>query len=220
MPNLICERCGKSFYRDNSHLKKRYFCSPECVTQSRNAKYKPWTRYEHLTIIEIMEWVKNHWWRVLRCKCDCGKETQVPTWMWGSIKSCWCRVWKKHWMSKSKEYHSWNWMCKRCNDKNEPSYKWYGGRGIKLLYKSFEEFYEDVWPIPWPNYSIDRIDVNGDYWPWNCRWATRETQLNNTRRNAYYEMDWETLTVAKWSRRLWVSRTWAKKILEKKWKRI
>ena len=47
------------------------------------------------------------------------------------------------------------------------------------MYKSFEEFLNDVWPKPWPEYSIDRIDVNGNYEPSNCRWITMEEQAKN-----------------------------------------
>ena len=199
MPNLICERCWKEFYRDKAHMKKRYFCSPECVTKSRNAKYQPWTKYAYLTIEWFVEWVKYHWWRVLRCRCCCWKEMQVPTWLRWTTKSCWCMKNKTHWMSYSNEYHSRNSMNKRCYCENDPSYKHYWARGIKVLYKSFEEFSNDVWPKPWPEYSIDRIDVNWNYEPWNCRWATSKEQANNTRNNAWYKIGDETHTISEWS---------------------
>lgn len=196
---LTCERCWKEFYRDKAHMKKRYFCSPECVTKSRNAKYQPWTKYAYLTIEWFVEWVKYHWWRVLRCRCCCWKEMQVPTWLRWTTKSCWCMKNKTHWMSYSNEYHSRNSMNKRCYCENDPSYKHYWARGIKVLYKSFEEFSNDVWPKPWPEYSIDRIDVNWNYEPWNCRWATSKEQANNTRNNAWYKIGDETHTISEWS---------------------
>jgi len=217
---LTCEECWKVFYRDKSHIRKRYFCSPECLSKSRNKKYQPWTKYWHLTIIWFVEWVKKHWFRVLECECDCWNKTEVTTWMWGIIKSCWCRRWFVHWKSRTPEYSSWNWMYNRCNWEEDPAYKWYWGRGIKVLYKDFEEFYNDVWPRPWPWYSIDRIDANWNYEPWNCRWATTKEQANNTRKNVWFKMWEEIHTVSERADILKVSHTRAKKYLLKHWERI
>lgn len=217
---LTCERCWKVFYRDKSHIKKRHFCSPECVTESRNSKYKPWTQYAYLTIEWFVEWVKHYWWRVLRCKCCCWKEMNIPTWFRWTTKSCWCMKNKTHWMSLSREYNSWNCMRKRCNCKENPSYNYYWWRWIKVLYKNFEEFYKDVWPIPWPDYSIDRIDVNWNYEPWNCRWATKRQQANNKRKNILYKIGNEIHTVAERARILDIKRRHASMYLEKNWVKI
>lgn len=217
---LTCQECWKEFYRDKYHIKKKIFCSQECATNSWNKKYLPWTQYAYLTILWFVEWVKNHWWRVLRCKCYCWKETQVPTWMRWSIKSCWCRKGKIHWMSRSYEYHSWNSMNNRCYCEKNESFKHYWGRGIKVLYKNFQEFFDDVWPIPWPEYSIDRIDVNKDYWPWNCRRATAKEQANNTRVNVRYKIWDEIHTISERADIFNYKYDKTKNYLKKHWERI
>ena len=97
----------------------------------------------------------------------------------------------------------WSDMRYRCNNKNCNIYKNYGGRGIKVCeeWNVFENFYN--WSIEngySDNLSIDRIDVNGDYEPSNCRWATYTQQLNNTRRSTYITYKGETHTISEWAR--------------------
>ena len=72
----------------------------------------------------------------------------------------------------------------RCYNKNEKRYTDYGGRGIKICdrwLESFDNFYEDMGDKPTSKHSLDRIDVNGDYEPSNCRWADTFMQAQNTR---------------------------------------
>ncbi len=82
------------------------------------------------------------------------------------------------------EYRTWSSMKTRCNNPKVWSFKYYGGRGIKICErwtKSFWDFLSDMGPKPTPKHSIDRIDSNGDYEPKNCRWATVEMQINGRR---------------------------------------
>jgi hypothetical protein len=93
-------------------------------------------------------------------------------------------------------------MNTRCNDLNNPDY---GGRGITVCARwrdSFDAFLEDMGNKPGPEYSIDRIDNSKGYDPGNCRWATREEQSNNTRRNTLIEYNGRTQTLAQWGKEL------------------
>jgi len=123
------------------------------------------------------------------CLCDCGNVCFVGSSKLGETKSCGhlknasghLGANFKHGYSRRSEYHSWNNARERCNNPKNDSYHDYGGRGIKFLYTSFDQFLADVGDKPSQEHSLDRQDCNGHYEPGNCRWADGSTQNKNKR---------------------------------------
>jgi hypothetical protein len=93
-------------------------------------------------------------------------------------------------------------MKQRCYAPSHVSYPHYGGRGIRVCerwLKSFKNFLADMGPKPGHEYSLDRIDNDGNYEPGNVRWATRIEQCRNKRANRLLSHDGRTKTLAEWA---------------------
>lgn len=104
-----------------------------------------------------------------------------------------------HGMSKTKEYRAWIAMKTRCENSNTPYWNLYGGRGIAVCERwssSFKEFYSDMGPKPKGKFGVDRINVEGNYEPENCRWANSKTQCRNTRTNHRVQQNGSMITLA------------------------
>lgn len=112
-------------------------------------------------------------------------------------------------MRYSPEYRSWRSMKARCTNKNDPAFKNYGGRGIKVCARwinSFENFYFDMGPRD-VGMELERTDNDGDYAPDNCRWSTVLEQARNRRTNVMLTHNGCTLTMAEWARVIGITRS-------------
>lgn len=145
------------------------------------------------------------------CECRCGKFVRVrgATLNAGKTKACAScarvAVNTTHGMSKTSLYIRWQAMKARTSNPNQSQYHDYGGRGIKVCDQwlaSFENFAADMGPTFSPELELDRIDVNGNYEPNNCRWITPADQQLNKRNNHVLSFRGETLTVTEWARRI------------------
>lgn len=146
------------------------------------------------------------------CKCDCGKEiiTRTDSLRNGRTQSCGClhletllKTTKTHGMAGTRIYIIWQNMKERCYNKNAVGFSNYGGRGITVCdewKESFECFYN--WAVL-NGYSdsltIERIDVNGDYFPDNCKWISLKEQGFNKTNSHYLTYNGITKTIAEWA---------------------
>jgi len=142
------------------------------------------------------------------CHCDCGNKKAIVSTKGmreQGTQSCGClrreivsKIHTKHGMSKTTEWIIWVGIMQRCEDVNCTTYRYYGGRGIKICdtwRNDFLAFYNHVGPRPSKKHSIDRIDNNKGYEPGNVRWATRTDQTNNSRKNKFYPFRGKYLTI-------------------------
>ena len=127
----------------------------------------------------------------------------------------------KHQMSYTRIYKTWQGMKSRCSYIRDSHYKNYGGRGVKVCeeWQKFEPFCEWALDNGYDNYlTLDRIDVNGDYEPSNCRWIDRKTQANNRTNNRVIEYNNEKHTLSEWSEILCIKySTLAARLNKYKW---
>lgn len=163
------------------------------MQRSHNLKNLKGKVFGRLTVIELSKKSKpgKIYWE---CLCQCGniKSISSNSLLSGNTKSCGCL--RKEIVSSSKsthkksyspEYNCYHHMLKRCYNKNNNVYQYYGARGIKVCdrwLESFENFYEDMGDRPSPNHSLDRINNDGNYEPSNCKWSTQSEQVINSRR--------------------------------------
>lgn len=153
------------------------------------------------------------------CKCDCGNEIEAASHdlRKSHTQSCGCLQKQRasessrtHGMSRSLEHRIWSGMKTRCYNAKHQSYNGYGSRGIKVCerWHDFSNFLADIGTAPSPSHTIERIDVNGDYEPSNCRWLHKSDQAKNTRRSIKLTMDGITKGPEEWAPLVGIS-AWA-----------
>lgn len=164
-------------------------------------------KFGRLTVIERAE---NKNGRIMwKCQCECGKIVIIQNYNLksGHTKSCGCYrkdnpQGKTHNKSNTRLYTIWENIKQRCYNPNNNRYKNYGARGITVCdkWKEFMPFYNWAMANGYrDDLTIDRIDVNGNYEPSNCRWATPKEQANNTRQNRMITYNGKTQTLAQWA---------------------
>lgn len=170
---------------------------------------------------------KSYWY----CECICGNKVSVRSDQLksGRSKSCGCITQERvqaginttHGLSKHPLYAVFHGMKRRCYLKTSQDYIYYGGRGIRICedwLSNFESFYE--WALS-SGYerglSIDRIDVNGNYEPSNCRWVTMKVQNRNTRQNNVIEINGKFKCLSEWCEHLNISLSTVKYRVRRGW---
>lgn len=154
-------------------------------------------KFNKLTVLEISG--KRLYNKIYLCKCDCGNSANIEGYKIksGHTKSCGClqkevisRIKTIHGSLKSKNkskiYSVWLNMKNRCLNKNVPSYKNYGGRGIDICKEWMESKNFIQWAMSngWSDeLQIDRINNNKGYSPDNCRFVTRSQNILNSRKS-------------------------------------
>jgi hypothetical protein len=141
------------------------------------------------------------------CRCSCGAERTASTAALRSGDATSCGHHRRiHGESAcagaSPEHAAWVAMRARCLRPTAANYDGYGGRGIAICdrWNDYAVFLSDMGRKPTPAHSLDRIDVNGNYEPANCRWATPRQQANNRRVSVFVTAHGLTMTVAEWAR--------------------
>lgn len=217
-----CMLCGKEFEVGAKHIGEIKSCR-ECSIKSKIVDLTG-MRFGRLVALEYVG--RKNGRTLWKCMCDCGNETITgySNLVSGNTKSCGCMeyenqmknvraAWEMNRKSVSPSfdyigkirdhplYGIYSSMITRCYNKNRKGYKDYGGRGIKVCDRwlgdlGFENFINDMGERPSLKHSIDRIDVNGDYCPENCRWATQKEQGNNKTTNVYLQCGDKKITAS------------------------
>lgn len=188
--------------------------------------------YGRLLVIKRLGTINKKTW--YECKCVCGiiKKISYSDLTSGRTKSCGC--YKKEYLTKKNTTHGlslkngkqtrlfriWNNIKTRVYNHNISNFKNYGGRGIKLCeeWHDFQKFHK--WALEngySKTLSIDRINVNGNYEPNNCRWVYQKVQANNTRRNKYILLNGITKTLKEWSEYYNINYRTVRDRLKRKW---
>lgn len=153
--------------------------------------------------------VGNIFWQ---CECECGtvKSVAAHAVISGKSKSCGCNRRRKgqnktHGLRNHPLYKTWMAMKYRCLTVTAHNYHLYGGRGISICDRWLESvvnFYNDMFNGYQKGLHLDRIDVNGNYCPENCRWVTGTENNNNKRVNWKVSFDGRTHTPTEWGSEL------------------
>lgn len=186
-------------------------------------------KFGRLTVVErSCDKIKRD--RLWICRCDCGNYSMVLGYHLksGHTKSCGClspettaKNHKKHGLYYTRLHTTWVNMKSRCYNCKDERYSSYGERGIAVCDEwrdNLNEFYN--WAMA-NGYSddltIDRIDVNGDYCPENCRWIPMAEQSRNRRINRFLTHNGKTMLISDWAKETGIGRTTIDARLKRGW---
>lgn len=173
-------------------------------------------RFGRLTVIKLdhVKQLRRKFYYYL-CQCDCGNTCIIlkSSLLNGLTRSCGCynneirakhmRLRAKHHLTDTRLYGIWEKMRGRCYCISNPDYSKYGGRGITICNEwknDFKIFYDWAMSNGYrEDLTIDRINVNGNYEPNNCRWATHKEQQRNRRNNRLIKYKGETHCLFEWA---------------------
>lgn len=190
--------CGEVVKLAVCLVRRGFIQSCGCVKPVR-PKAEVGLKINRLTLIEVEEPNKSDKSRRYGTwLCECGKtrRIRIDQVKSGNTTSCGCAMKHPAPRNKMSEYFIYHNMIKRCYSPNDMNFKNYGARGITICdrwLEGFENFYEDMGPRPGKGYSIERIDVNGNYEPSNCKWATSTEQNRNRRDTIRLILDGERI---------------------------
>ncbi len=172
---------------------------------------------DRFTYLKVIRFTNKKWGgiRLWECLCKCGKTVHTTTTKIrsGHTKSCGCYSKDRattHNMSATRFNQTFRSIKQRCTNPNISKYHLYGGKGIKCLWKSFEEFRDDMYESYLGHVekfgeidtTIERIDGNKNYSKENCRWATRLEQARNTKNVIFLTFNGKKLCLGEWSKEL------------------
>ena len=161
-----------------------------------------------------------------KCICECGQEKIVNGYylMSNKVKSCGCLKHKgtnfSHRLGRPDTYSHWSNIKTRCFNKNNKKYKSYGGRGITVCkeWLDFKNFH--YWAINngyKKGLSIERIDVNGNYEPDNCKWIPMEQQSKNRRCVINYSLNGKKMNINEWTKFLGCGKETIRERIKRGW---
>lgn len=191
------------------------------------------TKHGRLTVIRKADAGRTQW----VCKCECGKEKILTPYYFLHDLSCGCLEKENkahlgdhnrtHGMTDTRLYAKYCKMKERCHNPNYKFYHCYGGRGIKICsewlgvngFSNFSKWaYENGYDDKIKGYaqSLDRINVDGDYEPSNCKWANQKEQCRNRRNTLYIEYRGKNISCAEFCEIHKLDYTWTRRRIHKK----
>lgn len=219
--NCICD-CGNATIVSSHNLRSGNTKTCGCSHHNRPHMDIAGKRFGRLVAVECVgkDAHGNYLWQ---CKCDCGNEVVVlqPSLISGNSGSCGCYTREraaeantKHGKRRTRLYTIYSNMISRCENANNLVYKHYGGRGVSVCDEwrsDFGAFFDWAYANGYDENALrgqctlDRIDVNGNYCPENCRWVAQKVQCNNRRDTLMMTYAGKTQSCSQWCEELGLS---------------